>query len=52
MAFNHLCILATSYKIERAFSGCKYIIFNYRSRLNKNNVSEPIRNLRPSEIIR
>jgi hypothetical protein len=35
MAFDHFCIPATSYEAERAFSGCKYIISDHRSRLRE-----------------
>jgi hAT family C-terminal dimerisation region len=52
MAFDYLYIPAISYKAERAFSGYKYIISNHRSRLGKDNTSEPTGNLRPGEIIR
>ena len=35
MAFDHLCIPATSCEAERAFSGCKYTISDHRSRLGE-----------------
>ena len=35
MAFDHLCIPATSCEVERAFSGCKYTISDHRSRLGE-----------------
>jgi hypothetical protein len=34
-AFDHLCIPATSYEAEWAFSGCKYTISDHRSRLGE-----------------
>ena len=35
MAFDHLCIPATSCEAERAFSGCKYTISDHRSYLGE-----------------
>jgi hypothetical protein len=35
MAFDHLCIPATSCEAERAFSGCKYTISDHRNRLGE-----------------